>query len=69
MIFYIIGIYVLGAIWAFFIGYHHCFEYKKASKGYVLKIGYTPDSALAQGIVHGIFSWLVIIAFRLFKDE
>ncbi|MCQ2741058.1 MAG: hypothetical protein MJ210_02950 [Alphaproteobacteria bacterium] len=66
---YLIGGYILGAVWAFFIGYHHCFEYKQASKSYVLKAGYSPDSALAQGIIHGIFSWLVIIAFRLFKDE
>ena len=67
MILYIIGIYLFGAILAFFIGYHHCFEYK--NKIYVLKTGYTPNDALIQGITHGLFSWLVIIAFKIFKDE
>ena len=67
MIFYIVGIYLLGALWAFFIGYHHCFEAK--GKNYTLKTGYTPNDALIQGFVHSIFSWLVIIAFKIFKDE
>jgi hypothetical protein len=66
---YLIGGYILGVVWAFFIGYHHCFEYNKTSGSYCLKTGYSPDSALIQGILHGLFSWLVIIAFRLFKDE
>ena len=67
MILYMIGIYLFGAVLAFFIGYHHCFELK--NKTYVLKNGCTPNGALIQGITHGLFSWLVIIAFKIFKDE
>lgn len=68
MIYLLIGGYLFGAIWAFFIGYHHCFESKRASKTYCLKAGYTPDGALAQGFLHGMFSWLVVVSFRLFRD-